>query len=135
MDNANPLQIRTEVKKARGPILKACTDYTISEQQNRTLNEPPSPPSLCVSRSQLPAPLDESDDSRNLLRDAIISLGTAQYDAHVPSTRHVPVEWSSYRPGPAIDPRETMTKSERYNFLTTACKDDMTIMFIHGGIL
>ena len=134
MADPSAVQIQAGKRKARGFILEACTAYTISEQQSRILINPPIPPSLGLSRAQFPAPLDEPNGCRDLLRDAIVSLDEGKPVVHVPLVREVPVEWSAYQPELATRQREITTESEAYQYLTRACEDDLTIMFIHGGI-
>ena len=133
MNELSANEIRSRIQKAREFILEACTAYTISEQQNRTLITFPIPPSLRVSAATFSAPLDSTGDCRELLRDAIVALGDTNQAYNVPPFQEVPVEWSVYQPGLAAR-QDVKTEVEARQSLRAGYGDDLTIMYIHGGI-
>ena len=130
-------QIESSIQKERESIIKACSTLTISEQQNQTLADLPTPRLLWVSRTNLPPPPDEPAGCRDLLHYAIVSLDEQKrQDIEIPSARDVPLEWSAYRSEAGArmhGSQESTTERGAYESLSSVSSSDVVLFFIHGG--
>ena len=90
-----------------------------------------------MSRTEIEAPEDTTDDIRDLLSRAIIDLGEEGQAIQVPSTQTIELQWTSHIFGsqPGNSEGGHMSEKEKFTHLRLEAPSAATIFYIYGGAL
>lgn len=106
-------------------------DTPVAKQQKGSLRDPGIKGKMWVSKVELPKPEIEVQDALiRVIED--LKQGEETYD--VPGLVDVSAEWTGYRAD--ADEKSTLpdiSEEEKYKKLMKEAKEDMTIIYFHGG--
>ncbi|PYH92745.1 hypothetical protein BO71DRAFT_382953 [Aspergillus ellipticus CBS 707.79] len=104
----------------------------IGKQQKDSIRDPGVKGPMWVSKVTLPRP---EDDIQDAVIKAIEDLKVGDVTYHIPGVAPVEAEWTGYRSG--VDkntPQPDISEEEKYEELRKESKEDMVILYFHGGI-
>lgn len=136
-----PDQISELLQKTRTVVYETYASNTLSVVQQRSLRDPgiKNLP-IWVAEDRFQA-LPEGNDARQLILDAIASLGRGDEKFTCPETLDVNVEWVGHRlktrditaGAPGKCPLPATSERDKFDNLMQDVKAQTTILFVHGG--
>ena len=130
---ANPFKadLAAAVKQARTSLM-AGLGTAVVERQRETTQDREARGSVWVGRVKFPAPAE--DDARQLIFDAIRTLGRGDEKYASSRIEDVRAQWTGYRAG--VSPSECepiVSEAKKYMCLMKEVHCPMTILYVYGG--
>lgn len=131
MSNPSTADLAIAVKQARA-ILTSGFKTAVLTRQRETTQDREAKGSLWVSRVTLPAPAE--DDARQIIFNAIETLGIGNEQYTRPTTEAVKAQWTGYRAGvSAMEPEPNVSEAEKFCGLMKEVECPITILYTYGG--